>query len=167
MSEYFKIGKVEYEGKKSKNPFSFRHYNPDEILNGKPMREHLKFALSYWHTLGGEGVDMFGSGTADKTFGGKTPMETARYKVDAAFELMNKLNIDYFCFHDKDIAPEGESLSEFRANLDEIVPLIKERIKHITKNFYGEQQICLTIKDMLTVQEQAAMPMCMRMLRHR
>ncbi len=133
MSEYFKIGKVEYEGKKSKNPFSFRHYNPDEILNGKPMREHLKFALSYWHTLGGEGVDMFGSGTADKTFGGKTPMETARYKVDAAFELMNKLNIDYFCFHDKDIAPEGESLSEFRANLDEIVPLIKERMKTYNK----------------------------------
>ena len=133
MSEYFKIGKVEYEGKKSKNPFSFRHYNPDEILNGKPMREHLKFALSYWHTLGGEGVDMFGSGTADKTFGGKTPMETARYKVDAAFELMNKLNIDYFCFHDKDIAPEGESLSEFRANLDEIVPLIKERVKTYNK----------------------------------
>lgn len=133
MSEYFKIGKVEYEGKKSKNPFSFRHYNPDEILNGKPMREHLKFALSYWHTLGGEGVDMFGSGTADKTFGGKTPMETARYKVDAAFELMNKLNIDYFCFHDKDIAPEGESLSEFWANLDEIVPLIKERMKTYNK----------------------------------
>lgn len=133
MKEFFKTGKVNYEGADSKNPYAFKHYNPDEMLNGKPMREHLKFALSYWHTLGGEGTDMFGSGTVDKTFGGKTPMETAKNKVYAAFELMNKLNIDYFCFHDKDIAPEGESLSEFQKNLDEIVPIIKEQMKKYNK----------------------------------
>ena len=138
MTEFFKIGKVEYEGPKSSNMFSFRHYNPEQVIGGKTMREHLRFALSYWHTLGGEGTDMFGSGTSDKSFGGSTPMETAKNKVYAAFELMNKLDIDYFCFHDKDIAPEGESLSEFQKNLDEIVPLIKEQMKkHNKKLLWG------------------------------
>ena len=133
MSEMFKVGKIAYEGPASKNPFAFRHYNPDEIVGGKTMREQLKFAMSYWHTLCGDGTDMFGIGTMDKSFGGSTPMEIAKNKVTAAFELMDKLNIDYFCFHDKDIAPEGASLKEFQANLDEIVPLIKENMKKYNK----------------------------------
>lgn len=138
MGEYFKVGKIEYEGKNSKNPFSFRHYNPDEVLNGKTMREQLKFALSYWHTMCGEGVDMFGSGTADKNFGGNTPMKIAENRVYATFELMDKLNIDYFCFHDKDIAPEGNSLGEFSENLGKIVPIIKEQMKvHNKKLLWG------------------------------
>ena len=138
MKEYFQVKKIEYEGVNSKNPFAFKHYNPNEVLNGRLMREHLKFALSYWHTLCGEGTDMFGSGTADKTFGGNTPMETAKNKVYAAFELMDKLSIDYFCFHDKDVAPEGETLSEFQNNLDEIVPIIKEQMKkHNKKLLWG------------------------------
>lgn len=128
MPEFFKIGKIRYEGAKSKNPFAFRHYDPERMVNGKTMREQLKFALSYWHTLGGNGTDMFGSGTMDKSFGGRTPMETAKNKVGAAFELMEKLDIDYFCFHDKDIAPEGDSLREFQRNLDEIVPLLQENM---------------------------------------
>ena len=69
MKEYFNVGKIKYEGAKSQNPFSFKHYNPDKIIDGKPMCEHLKFALSYWHTLGGDGTDMFGAGTIDKSFG--------------------------------------------------------------------------------------------------
>lgn len=138
MKEYFNTGKIKYEGAKSKNPFSFRHYNPDEIIGGKPMREHLKFALSYWHTLGGDGTDMFGVGTMDKSFGGKTPMEVAKNKAYAAFELMEKLSIDYFCFHDKDIAPEGGSLSEFHENLDAIVPILKENMReHGKKLLWG------------------------------
>lgn len=133
MKEFFDIKKVRYEGKDSKNPYAFRHYNPDEVVGTKTMREALRFSLTYWHTLCADGTDMFGSGSMDKTFGGKTPMEIAKNRVYACFELMNKLNIDYFCFHDRDIAPEGESLAEFRSNLDAIVPIIKEQMQKYGK----------------------------------
>ena len=105
----FNVEKIKYEGVKSTNPLSFKYYNPDEVVGGKTMREQLRFAMSYWHTLCGDGTDMFGIGTVDKSFGGLTPMEVAKKKVEAGFELMDKLGIDYFCFHDKDIAPEGAS----------------------------------------------------------
>ena len=133
MSEFFNVEKIYYEGAKSKNPFAFKHYNPNEKIGKSTMREQLRFALSYWHTLGGDGTDMFGAGTMDKSFGAKEPLEIAERKVGAAFELMNKLDIDFFCFHDKDIAPEGESLGEFQKNLDKIVPLIKENMKKYNK----------------------------------
>ena len=133
MSEIFNVGKIKYEGALSKNPLAFKHYNAEEVIAGKTMREHLRFAMSYWHTLCGDGTDMFGIGTVDKSFGGLTPMEIAKKKVEAGFELMDKLGIDYFCFHDKDIAPEGESLKEFQANLDVIVPIIKENMKKYGK----------------------------------
>ena len=93
------------------------------------MSEHLKFAMSYWHTMCADGTDMFGKGTADKTFGGETPMEIAKNRVYAAFELMEKLGMKYFCFHDRDIAPEGATLKETNENLDEIVPVIKSEMK--------------------------------------
>ncbi len=128
--EFFKnISKIGYEGPNSTNMFSFKHYNPREIIGGKTMKEQLKFAMSWWHTLGGDGTDMFGIGTADKSFDGKTPMEIAKNKVYAGFEFMDKLGIEYFCFHDKDLVPEGESLQEFQKNLDEIVPIIEEQMK--------------------------------------
>jgi xylose isomerase len=102
------------------------------------MKEQMKFAMSYWHTLCGEGFDMFGLGTIDKTFGGKTQIEIYKNKVNAAFEIMNKLGIEYFCFHDKDIAPEGNSLAEFQENLDVIVPIIKEQMsKYNIKLLWG------------------------------
>ena len=130
MTEFFpSIPKIKYEGAKSKNPLAFKYYDPEKIIAGKPMKDSLKFAMSYWHTLCGDGVDMFGAGTADKTFGGKNEMEIYRNKVYAGFELMDKLGIQYFCFHDKDIAPEGRTLQEFYTNLDTIVPLIKEQMK--------------------------------------
>lgn len=137
--EFFpNIKKIEYQGPDSKEALAFRYYNPDEVVAGRPMREHLKFAMSYWHTLCADGVDMFGVGTADKTFGGADPMEIARNRVYAGFEFMHKLGIEYFCFHDKDIAPEGASLAEFQANLDEIVPLIKEQMaKYGIKLLWG------------------------------
>ncbi|MGN0691141.1 MAG: xylose isomerase, partial [Oscillospiraceae bacterium] len=104
MSEFFKeIGKIPYEGKASTNPLAFKYYNPDEIIDGKPMREHLKFALSWWHTMGGDGTDMFGCGTTDKSWGESDPTARAKAKVDAAFEIMDKLSIDYFCWHDRDL----------------------------------------------------------------
>ncbi len=129
----FNVEKIKYEGVKSTNPLSFKYYNPDEVIGGKTMREQLRFAMSYWHTLCGDGTDMFGIGTVDKSFGGLTPMEIAKKKVEAGFELMDKLGIDYFCFHDKDIAPEGASLKEFQDNLDVIVPIIKENMKKYNK----------------------------------
>lgn len=138
MNEFFNVPKIAYEGANSKNMFAFRHYKPEEEICGKPMKEHLKFAMSWWHTLCGDGTDMFGIGTADKTFGGKTPMEVAKNKVLAGFEFMHKLGIEYFCFHDKDLAPEGNSLQEFQQNLDEIVPLIKEQMeKYHIKCLWG------------------------------
>ena len=127
MKEYFVgIPKIAYEGPKTKNPFAFRYYNPDEIIGGKSMREHLRFSMAYWHTLCADGTDMFGRGTANKTYGESDPMALARAKAYAAFELMDKLSIDYYCFHDRDIAPEGATLSESNANLDEISDLLLE-----------------------------------------
>jgi len=90
MSEFFKnIGKIPYEGKDSTNPLAFKYYNPDEIIGGKTMKEQLKFALSWWHTMGGDGTDMFGVGTADKSWGETDPTARAKAKVDAAFEIMD------------------------------------------------------------------------------
>ncbi|NLM56850.1 MAG: xylose isomerase [Clostridiales bacterium] len=134
MSEIFaSIPKIKYEGKNSRNPFAFRFYNPDEIIDGKPMREHLKFAMSYWHTLCAEGTDMFGRATSDKSFGGKDPLDIYKKKADAGFELMDKLSIDYFCFHDRDIAPEGATLSETNAYLDEMADYIASLMKKTGK----------------------------------
>ena len=125
--EFFKdIPVIKYEGAESTNPLSFKHYDAEAVLGGKPMKEHLKFALSYWHTMCGDGKDMFGVGTMDKSFGGADDMEVYKNKVYAAFEIMDKLGIEYFCFHDRDIAPEGSTLQECNDNLDVIVPIIKE-----------------------------------------
>ena len=134
MYEHFKnIPTIKYEGSKSDNPFAFKYYNPDEIINGKTMRETLKFAMSYWHTMCADGVDMFGVGTADKTYGTDEPMEKAERKAYAAFELMNKLGIDYFCFHDRDIAPEADNLKETNERLDKIQELLAKLMKENNK----------------------------------
>ncbi|MBG0770425.1 MAG: xylose isomerase [Anaerolineaceae bacterium] len=128
MSEIFpNIPKINYEGPKSKNPLAFKYYNPDEIILGKKMREHLKFSIAYWHTLTGDGTDMFGVGTMDKHFTEDAPAQIARKRVDALFELLDKLSIDYYCFHDRDIAPEGSSLQESNARLDEISDYLQEK----------------------------------------
>lgn len=129
MKEYFNVPEIKYEGAKSQNPYAFKYYNKDQVIGGKKMSEHLKFAMAYWHTLCADGTDMFGVGTIDKSFGESDPMEVYKKKAYAAFELMHKLGIEYFCFHDKDIAPEGSSLAEFQKNLDVIVPVIKELMK--------------------------------------
>lgn len=134
MKEFFpSIPHIRYEGAESKNPLSFRFYNPDEIIAGKPMREHLKFAMAYWHNMCAEGADMFGSGTTDKSYGATDPMEQAKNKAYAAFEFMDKLSIDYFCFHDRDLAPEGKTLAESNANLDEITDLLAELMQKTGK----------------------------------
>ena len=129
MEQFCDISKIKYEGSKSKNPLAFKFYNKDEVIGGKKMSEHLKFSMAYWHTLVADGTDMFGIGTIDKSLGEKEPIEIYKKKVYAAFEIMDKLGIEYFCFHDRDIAPEGKSLLEFWENLDIIVPIIKEQMK--------------------------------------
>lgn len=126
---YFKnVGKVVFEGEQAES-LAFRHYNPDEIIMGKSMKEHLRFAMSYWHTLTGEGNDPFGDGTMEREWNDLAPMDKAKARVKAGFEFMEKLQIGYFCFHDKDIAPEAATLEEYQKNLDEIVDVIEEEMK--------------------------------------
>ncbi len=128
MAEYFaNIPKIPYEGPKSTNPLAFKYYNPDEIVAGKPMKEQLKFALSWWHTMGGDGTDMFGVGTTDKTWGKDDTAERAIAKVDAAFEIMDKLSIDYYCYHDRDLSPEYGDLATTNAELDKVVAYCKKK----------------------------------------
>ncbi|MGI6039801.1 MAG: xylose isomerase [Clostridiales bacterium] len=130
MSHFESIPKIKYEGPESKNPLAFKFYDADRVILGKTMREHLPFAMAWWHNLCAAGTDMFGTNTADKSFGA-TPgtMEHARAKVDAGFEFMEKLGIEYFCFHDVDLVPEAETIAETNARLDEISDYILEKMK--------------------------------------
>ena len=112
MKKYSEIGKIEYLGPSSKEPFAFKYYNPEEKIHGKTMKEHLRFAMSYWHTIDYCGTDMFGGDTEDKTFGETDPMKIYKAKADFAFDLMDKLGIDLYCFHDVDVAPQGKTLRE-------------------------------------------------------
>ena len=131
MSEIFKnIPQIPYEGSASKNPLAFKYYDADRIVMGKPMKEHLPFAMAWWHNLGANGVDMFGRGTADKSFGAaEGTMEHAKAKVDAGFEFMQKLGLNYFCFHDVDLVPEAEDIKETNRRLDEIADYILEKME--------------------------------------
>ena len=129
MSYFPQIEKIQYEGTTTTNPFAFRHFNPEEVVAGQTMKEHLRFAVAYWHTMTQDGSDPFGSPVNERTWLGATEMETAKNRVAAFFEILEKLGVEYFCFHDVDIAPEGNSLEEFYANLDEITDLIKEQME--------------------------------------
>ncbi|MDG5854586.1 xylose isomerase [Clostridium beijerinckii] len=146
MREYFEnVSKINYEGANSKNPYSFKYYNPDEIIGDKAMKEHLRFALSYWHTLTATGADPFGVGTMIRPWDSETnEMDLAKARMEAAFELMDKLNIEYFCFHDRDIAPEGKTLQETNKNLDEIVALCKILMKKYNKKLLWGTANCFT-----------------------
>ena len=130
MKEFFKdIPEIKYEGTESKNPLAFKYYDKDRVIMGKPMKEHLPFAMAWWHNLCATGTDMFGRGTADKSFGAQEgTMEHAKAKVDAGFEFMSKLGIEYFCFHDVDIVPEADDIKETNRRLDEISDYILEKM---------------------------------------
>ena len=129
--EYFpNIKKIEYEGRDSDNPLAFKFYDSERIVSGKPMREHLKFAVAYWHTFCGTGGDPFGPGT--KNFPWEVPgnsMQSAYARLDAAFEFFTKLGVEYYCFHDRDLAPEGN-------NVNESVKMLQE----LTKAAYRKQK---------------------------
>ncbi|KIP21927.1 Xylose isomerase [Anoxybacillus ayderensis] len=127
---YFEnVNKVVYEGPTSKNPFAFKFYNPEEKVGDKTMEEHLRFSVAYWHTFVGDGTDPFGIGTAIRPWNQYSGMDLAKARVEAAFELFEKLDIPFFCFHDVDIAPEGDTLAETYKNLDEIVDMIEQYMK--------------------------------------
>lgn len=128
MEFFNNIEKIKYEGPKTDNIFAFHHYNPEEVVLGKPMREHLKFAVAYWHTFNQDGSDPFGKAINIRNWNTEDPMETAKNKVDAAFEFFEKLGVEYFCFHDMDVAPFGNSLEEFFNNLDVITDYMKEKM---------------------------------------
>jgi xylose isomerase len=131
MAEIFpNIPLIRYEGPKSQNPLAFKFYDPERIVYGKPMKEHLPFAMAWWHTLCNAGKDMFGDPTADKTFGApQDDMARARSKVDAGFEFMTKAGIRYFCFHDADLVPEAEDIAVTNRRLDEISDYILEKME--------------------------------------
>lgn len=129
MSYFPMIKEVKYEGPRTENPFAYRHYDPEQEILGKPMKEHLRFAAAYWHTMTQDGSDPFGNPVNIRSWEGENPLETAKNRVEAFFELLEKLHIEYFCFHDIDIAPAGDSLEEFFQNIDTITDLIKEKME--------------------------------------
>lgn len=127
---YFKnIPVIAFEGKGSDNPLAFKHYDPSQVVLGKTMEEHLRFAVAYWHTFNANGSDPFGSGTMVRGWDQYDGLDRSKARVEANFEFMEKLNVPYFCFHDVDIAPEGATLQETNKNLDVIVALMKDAMK--------------------------------------
>lgn len=123
MTQYFPqiTAPIPYEGPKSRNPLAYRWYNPTQVVEGKSMAEHFRFAVAFWHTFKGNGTDMFGPAAWCRQWNAGTPMEAAEHALRANFEFCQKLGVPYYCFHDRDIAPEGATFSESCRNLDTIV----------------------------------------------
>jgi len=126
-SAFPKVSRIEYEGPKSKNPLAFKHYKAEEMVEGKTMREHLRFSVVYWHTLRGRGSDMFGAPTVNRPWDDNgDSLDNARQRVRVAFEFFEKLGAPFYAFHDRDVAPEGATLSETNRNLDAVVKVMRE-----------------------------------------
>ena len=128
MTTYFpEVDKIQFEGTSSRNPLAFRHYNASEIVEGRTMNDWLRFAVCYWHTFRGTGADPFGAPTLMRPWDdGTDSLDNALRRVDVAFEFMTKLGVPYYCFHDRDVAPEGATLRESNANLDAVARKLKE-----------------------------------------
>ncbi len=153
MSEQFfsNVNKIKFEGPDSKNPLAFRYYDEKQVVLGKTMKEHLRFAACYWHNFCWAGSDIFGAGTFDRPWIKPTgnQLELAEQKAKVAFEFFEKLGVPYFCFHDADIAPEGDSLQEFHANVDHIVEIFEKEMKRTgikllwgTANLFSNARFC-------------------------
>jgi len=127
MAFFTDISKIDYEGPTSKNPLAFRHYNADEIVEGRSMRDQLRFSVCYWHTFRGTGADPFGAGTLQRPWDdGTESVENAINRVRVAFEFIEKLGAPFYCFHDRDVAPEGATLAESHKNLDAVADVLAE-----------------------------------------
>ncbi|WP_395818348.1 xylose isomerase [Devosia sp.] len=130
MTDFFKgLSPVKFEGPNSANPLAYRHYNKDEIVAGKRMEDHIRPAVAYWHTFAWEGGDPFGGRSFDRPWYAGSPMEGAKLKADVAFEFFNLLDIPFFCFHDVDVAPEGDSLKESIKNLRTITDIFAKKMQ--------------------------------------
>jgi len=127
--EYYKgIGQIKFEGKESDNPLAFKYYNPEQVVAGKTMREHFRFAIAYWHTFCGQGSDPFGPGTQNFAWDQSSdPIQAAKDKADAAFEFISKMGFDYFCFHDYDLVAEGPTFAESEKRLATITEYLKQK----------------------------------------
>jgi len=142
------VGKITFEGKESKNPLAYRYYDANKVVYGKPMKDWFNFSMCWWHTLCSEGGDQFGPGT--KTFpwaAGSSALEIAKQRLDAGFEFMQKMGIEYYCFHDIDLIEEGNSIEEYEANLKAMVAYAKQKqeetgIKLLwgTANIFGHKR---------------------------
>ena len=129
MKQYFEnIGKIPFEGTGSKNPMAFHYYEPERVVMGKKMKDWLRFAMAWWHTLCAEGSDQFGPGTKSFPWNDAAdPVEAAKHKVDAGFEFMQKMGIQYYCFHDVDLCAEADTVEAYEKNLKEIVAYLKQK----------------------------------------
>jgi len=126
MEHFPEVPKIAYEGPDTKNRLAFRHYDADEVVDGVTMRDHLRFSVCYWHTFRGTGADPFGAPTLQRPWDdGSESIENAKTRVDAAFEFVGKLGAPYYCFHDRDVAPAGETLAEANKNLDAIADCLE------------------------------------------
>ncbi len=139
MTDFFKgLSQVRYEGPSSSNPLAFKHYNKDEIVAGKRMEDHIRPAVAYWHTFAWEGGDPFGGRSFDRPWYHGSPMDAAKLKADVAFEFFDLLDIPFFCFHDADVAPEGDSLKESIKNLRTITDIFAKKMQsQRTKLLWG------------------------------
>lgn len=130
MTYFTEIDKITFEGNQSENPFAYKWYDKDQIVMGKSMQEHLRFAVCYWHTFCWPGTDPFGDDTIVRPWmSDGDPMKMAELKLNVAFEFFEKLGVPFYCFHDRDVAPEGASLRESNSNLDHIVDLMEQQIE--------------------------------------
>ncbi len=122
------ISRISYEGAGSDNPLAFKYYDEKRIVGGKSLKDHLRFAVCYWHSFCGTGADPFGPGTLQHAWDAPSdPLEQAKCRIDAAFEFFSKLGVPYYCFHDRDLAPEGSSVGKSEENLQTLVAMAKER----------------------------------------
>lgn len=129
MAYFSHVNKIQFEGPKSRNALSFKYYDAQRVVNGKKMEDLLRFSVAYWHSFTAEGTDPFGSGTMERKWSHLQGMDLAKARVEAAFEFFEKLDVPFFCFHDVDIAPEGDTLRETYSHLDTIVAMIKDYMK--------------------------------------
>lgn len=138
MTDFFKdIPRITYQGPEASSEFAFRHYNPDEVVLGKRMEDHLRFAVAYWHSFAWPGGDPFGGQTLDRPWFGDT-MALAKQKADVAFELFDLLGAPFYCFHDADVRPEGASFAESLRNLEEMVDYFgQKQASHKTQLLWG------------------------------
>jgi len=174
MSAFSSIPTIKYEGPESDNPFAFRWYNPDEMIEGKSMKDHLRFSVVYWHTFRGNGSDPFGMPTLDRPWDdGSDSVDNALKRVRVAFEFMEKLGCPYYAFHDRDVSPEGQSLSESHANLDRVADALEEEQQRTgIKLLWGTANMFTHPRYMhggtrgaCTVRPQAATRTCLRTVR--